>query len=389
MEGKIHEINWAELEHAYGTAEELPELLENAFISKDEDSFKELMSYLWYNLYHQGTIYPSTAKVVPFLIEALDYCPESYISAILDFLATVSEGLTYFHQHYHFYKQDEREKESFQATLQEELAYSRECFENVWQGIDKYLSFLNYPDEEVRMVLPYMLYSLLGKDINIRPEAYRQRFLDQEIADQIFQQLYPNEPNSFVICSQVFCLQYMAYNYPEAINYLLAIHQNTLDNRVKICAAIALAAHQKYDVALPTLLQALEQLKKTDQLYNNELLWFVGWFRFQIVYSLCSFPYEYAPQMTTGFLQVIKAASAYTADTEIEPILTFVFGGKHLPTDAKQVQLSDNQKIIMQAIYNNGEILGSKIGNVGMALRRSIGIEDDLNWWKQALYDNK
>ncbi|WP_055700038.1 hypothetical protein [Streptomyces silaceus] len=66
MVEEIDDIDWAALEHAYGTADDVPELLRAAGSTDPrvrEDAVEELFS----SLCHQGSIYSATVAAVPFV----------------------------------------------------------------------------------------------------------------------------------------------------------------------------------------------------------------------------------------------------------------------------------------------------------------------------------
>lgn len=61
-------INWSELEHAYGTAEDVPQMLED-LINNNEKSF--YWESIWSSLCHQETIYSATFVFIPQLVQVL------------------------------------------------------------------------------------------------------------------------------------------------------------------------------------------------------------------------------------------------------------------------------------------------------------------------------
>ncbi|MFF3688327.1 hypothetical protein [Streptomyces sp. NPDC002187] len=67
LEG-IDDIDWAGLEHAYGPADDVPDLL-RAAQSADEDEQERAFEDLFSSLCHQGSIYSATAAAVPFLAQ--------------------------------------------------------------------------------------------------------------------------------------------------------------------------------------------------------------------------------------------------------------------------------------------------------------------------------
>ncbi|MBL7252767.1 hypothetical protein [Paractinoplanes lichenicola] len=63
-------IDWAELRHAYGSAEDVPEHLA-ALRSQDEDERREAFGELYASITHQGNRYSATAAAVPPLLELI------------------------------------------------------------------------------------------------------------------------------------------------------------------------------------------------------------------------------------------------------------------------------------------------------------------------------
>ncbi|MFJ6378529.1 hypothetical protein ACIQI7_00780 [Kitasatospora sp. NPDC092039] len=57
---------WADLSHAYGPAEDLPDLL-RALAEGDDGTAEEAVSELYGSILHQGTVYPASVDAVPYL----------------------------------------------------------------------------------------------------------------------------------------------------------------------------------------------------------------------------------------------------------------------------------------------------------------------------------
>jgi HEAT repeat protein len=64
----LHDIDWASMEHAYGTAEEVPALLW-ALRSPDTEERRKALDRFYGAIHHQGSVYPPTATSLPFLFE--------------------------------------------------------------------------------------------------------------------------------------------------------------------------------------------------------------------------------------------------------------------------------------------------------------------------------
>jgi hypothetical protein len=82
----LDQINWSHLEHAYGSARDVPDLL-RALTSGDSEI--DVFERLFTALYHQGSVYSATPKVIPFLLQLLG---EGRHSSLIHFLEAVSES---------------------------------------------------------------------------------------------------------------------------------------------------------------------------------------------------------------------------------------------------------------------------------------------------------
>ncbi|MEU3296698.1 HEAT repeat domain-containing protein [Streptomyces longwoodensis] len=65
---ELHRIDWSSMEHAYGTAEEVPALLW-ALRSPQAEERREALERFYGAVHHQGDVYPCTAASLPFLFE--------------------------------------------------------------------------------------------------------------------------------------------------------------------------------------------------------------------------------------------------------------------------------------------------------------------------------
>jgi hypothetical protein len=75
---EVRAIDWSELPGAYGTERDAASALEALRAGPDaEDGFAEACEdFLWGHVWHQGTIYPITPRVLPFVIEVLLTLPD-------------------------------------------------------------------------------------------------------------------------------------------------------------------------------------------------------------------------------------------------------------------------------------------------------------------------
>ena len=69
LEG-LDTIDWASLTHAHGPATDVPELL-RSLVSEDAERWMQACAELHETIWYQGTVFPASAAVIPFLFELL------------------------------------------------------------------------------------------------------------------------------------------------------------------------------------------------------------------------------------------------------------------------------------------------------------------------------
>jgi hypothetical protein len=70
-------MNWSLLEHAYGKASDIPELISQLISFPDESNYEnEPWFTLWSSLYHQGSIYSASFAAVPEIVKFISISPE-------------------------------------------------------------------------------------------------------------------------------------------------------------------------------------------------------------------------------------------------------------------------------------------------------------------------
>lgn len=73
----MESINWNELEHAYGNASDIPELLDNLKGYPSCESYDEEPFYtLWSSLCHQGDIYSASYAAALTIVSLIESAPE-------------------------------------------------------------------------------------------------------------------------------------------------------------------------------------------------------------------------------------------------------------------------------------------------------------------------
>lgn len=86
---ELDTVKWPTLTHAYGSAEDVPELI-RVLYQGDEETADEAIYELYGNIVHQGTVYPASAPAVPFLAHAVHHAPGKR-EELLMLLATLAD----------------------------------------------------------------------------------------------------------------------------------------------------------------------------------------------------------------------------------------------------------------------------------------------------------
>jgi hypothetical protein len=90
--------DWSAVEHAHGPATDVPALL-RAAVSDDPDHRDFAWQLLFETVWHQGTVYPASAAVVPFLYQLLEADGVPDRSSAAQLLAAIADGHSYLACH--------------------------------------------------------------------------------------------------------------------------------------------------------------------------------------------------------------------------------------------------------------------------------------------------
>lgn len=178
----LDKIDWSNLGHAYGPAEDVPDLL-RSLASADEDERSNAIHDLCGNIWHQGTVYQATAYAVPFLLELLESPEVGGKDDILVLLAHLARGTSYHdvHQHLSHHKEEAKEQE-WQDKIQKELGWVGDVKAAVKAGENLYLGFLNDADERLRDAAAYLL-ATLGTSARLAEAVWKR--LEKENVEQV------------------------------------------------------------------------------------------------------------------------------------------------------------------------------------------------------------
>lgn len=153
LEG-LDNIKWADLEHAYGSAADVPDLLRD-LLSDDSSIREETLEILFSNIWHQGTVYEASAYAVPFFIELVSSDAVEMRNVIVSLLSALANGNSY--TDVHVQEPEERETPGVQAAIAKELSYVEAAHQAVRKGIPVYLRLLHEKQDILRVMAGELL----------------------------------------------------------------------------------------------------------------------------------------------------------------------------------------------------------------------------------------
>jgi len=89
---ELADIDWSSMHHAYGTAEEVPELLEQ-MASPDTDVRTKALSRFYSAVHHQGDVTSCTVATLPFLLDLAGDIATPDRPAIVALLVSIGEAV--------------------------------------------------------------------------------------------------------------------------------------------------------------------------------------------------------------------------------------------------------------------------------------------------------
>ena len=169
----IDKIPWPDITHAYGPANDVPELI-LAITSCDDDVRNKAWHQLHGNLWHQGSVYEATAYAVPLFLELLKEPTVPSKHRILGYLALLFTGRSYWDVHQHLrIAQDMVKQPGFQAKLENEVKWVEATKQAVTAGKDVYVAILQGDTSGARIGAAYLLGLIHADDLETIEEVIK------------------------------------------------------------------------------------------------------------------------------------------------------------------------------------------------------------------------
>jgi hypothetical protein len=354
------EVPWDTMYHCRGSAGDIPVLLRGMMLP-DPAARAQAAELLWDAIQYQGSIFEPTAHVVPYLWRMAALAPDR--GKILGMLAhlcdayTMTEGQGLIASRF-APAPDSPEGMEVAAQYARELAWVANVKAALaacdWDGL------LGDADPDIRIYAGYAVAKLLGND------APSQRHADR-LATRMSAEADPRVQASLV---------YALACTGDVVHLRAALQ--TAQRPGRVVAAMYLLSDEP--AAADELIAALRDRQEHHDWFARPFPWLSRHFRFQAIGMLCRAPDAAFSAAVPVLSEIIRHdASAYTCDSDVAPPIVRALTG-HLPPSP----LPADARVLVQAMVDNGRILGTKIGNVGIALRPT-GLPDDPVKWKVLL----
>ena len=174
---ELDQIPWNQLTHAYGTAEDVPQLLR----ASQSDGARDALSELFGNIWHQGTVYEATSYAVPFLLELAADASIPEQRGVVELLGAIAGGSSYLDVHEDFLNRtgvSNRESEEHLAQKAKELQWVSDARAAVAKGTSLFVELSKNGTHEIRFAAAEVLANL-GRHLQ-KPAIALREMLDAE-----------------------------------------------------------------------------------------------------------------------------------------------------------------------------------------------------------------
>ena len=149
---QLDSINWSSLQHAYGSAKDVPGNI-RALCAIDADARSNALGDLFGTVWHQGTIYSASPYVVPFLVELLNANEISEKESIAVLLASIASGTGYHQVHGALAIKHAKSPSDIESAIQHESKIVQEARSAASPHIPLLLPYLRHPEPSVREIV--------------------------------------------------------------------------------------------------------------------------------------------------------------------------------------------------------------------------------------------
>jgi hypothetical protein len=331
----LNAVPWDKLGHAYGKASEVPDLIRE-LASPEQKVYEEAIGRLWYTVIHQGTVYSSTAYVVPFFCELLEEPEVQNKTELLSYLKTIAQGASYADVHVR--KKEQRETLEVQELISEELSWVQAASNAVSDGYASYLRLLQTSDASIRAQ---------AADTLSRCQSHAE-----EVVPEMKQRL-ETEEKWYVRASLLLSLGFLLREDEETALFFTRAIREAKEPLVKVAGAMGNAFAMKKQAsqeALTVLIQSYELPMDVKKQFG-ELPFADANLDACISTALSWIGPSIAPLVVPTLIRAVRQSDGWSGLTFVPSLLSFVFDDRKITSGMTVSDLTDLQRDALTAIY--------------------------------------
>lgn len=336
----LNTVPWSKLRHAYGRASDVPDLI-RALASPKQKVYQGAIRRLGASVIHQGTVYSSTAYVVPFFCELLEAPEVQNKTRLLDYLATIAHGASYCDVHIR--EPECRDTPEMQQRIAEELSWVQAVSDAVSDGYATYLCLLQASDPQLRAYAAHTLSCCQSHAAVVVPE------MKQHLA---------GEASPLVGASLLLSLGLLLHEHEEISLFFAHVLQEAKDPLIQVAAAMGTAfalKQQTSQQALHVLIDSYE-LPSDVKARFRELPFAEVDLDACLSLALRRIGLSVAPLVMPTLLRAVRRSDAFSGLTLVPNLLYFAFGEQKITHTMTVSQLTKLQRDALRAIYETNAL---------------------------------
>ncbi|GCE21499.1 HEAT repeat domain-containing protein [Dictyobacter kobayashii] len=360
-------IPWQQLQHAYGDASEVPGWIKD-LASENKEIRQQAYIHLGSSVYHQGTVYSSTAAIVPFFCELLENEQVAHKIWLLSLLVSIAHGSSYLDVHYR--RPEERSTLEFQSKLAEELKWVTAAREAVSAGYPTYIHLLQADQPKLRAVAAWTLSCC--------------RSHSAEVIPALKEHLKREDKQSVRACI-IMTLGQLMPRIKETDDYFMHLLKKQKKPVLVITTALAYALLAEEDTpreVVRTLLEGYEQPAEVKEKFRSLPFAEVN-MDASISQAFCAIGFEIAPLVIPTLIKALAHCDALSSVVLVDNLLYLALEGRPFSKETTIDNLSDTQKDVLTALVKNKHIWES--GNMLFTVGHYFPPQNNLEFsmWKR------